>query len=245
MSQSLHLIETLKSVLKSQNITYKQIAKHLKLTEAGVKKALNSESIALERVEKIAMMTGHSLLDVLKLSEEQNTQKQLVLNLEQENCLAQDEGLFVSYHAALSGYSFEQVLENFIFSATDLERYWLQLEEMGLLRMVNPRQIILKSVLNPLWIDGGPLLKKYSAKLAKEFVVDGIENGRSYKRFLRGGISEQAFDLFVTKMQQLEHEFAQHALPSTSKGVKTMALYHCIRPWKFSVIEKYRRKSQS
>ena len=242
MSQSLYLIETLKSVLKSQNITYKQIAKHLKITEAGVKKALNSESIALERVEKIGMMAGHSLLDLLKLSEAQDNQKQLVLNLEQENRLAKDEGLFVSYHAALSGYSFDQVIEDFTFSEAELERYWLELEEVGLLKMINPRRIVLKSVQNPLWIDGGPLLKKYSAKLAKEFVVDGVESGPSYKRFLRGGISQQAFDLFVTKMQQLEHEFVQHALPSTSKGVQNMALYHSIRPWKFSVIEKYRRK---
>ncbi len=242
MSQSLHLIETLKSVLKSQKITYKQIAKHLEITEAGVKKALNSESIALERVEKIGMMTGHSLLDLLKLSEDQDRQKQLVLTMAQEQSLAKDEGLFVSYHAALSRYSFEQVLTHFTFSELELERYWLQLEEIGLLKMINPRRIVLKSVLNPLWIEGGPLLKKYGAKLAKEFVVDGVEDGRSYKRFLRGGISEQAFDLFVTKMQQLESDFAQHALPSTSKGVQHMALYHCIRPWKFSVIEKYRRK---
>ncbi|HLE11833.1 MAG: hypothetical protein A2504_00565 [Bdellovibrionales bacterium RIFOXYD12_FULL_39_22] len=67
---SVIFIETLKGILKSSGITYKELGKSLKLSEAGIKKILNRADLSMERAKQICDAAGVSLLDVLRMSDE-------------------------------------------------------------------------------------------------------------------------------------------------------------------------------
>lgn len=243
MSQATRVVDTLKALLRAQDKTYKDVAVTLNLTEAGVKKALNSESLSLSRMEEICALLNISLLDLMQLSRDSNRDKQLVLTREQEEILAGDEELFVAYSLILTMLDPELICGEFNFTRNQLQKSILKLESLGLLTQMSNGQLRLKFEVNPVWLIDGPLLKRYGVALANEFVVETLRTGAGHTRFLRGKMTESSAEVFKNKMQKMEEEFALLCLPPTRNQASQMyGYYHCIRPWSFSVIEKYRRE---
>ena len=69
--QTTQLIETLKQHLRSQGVTYKDLAKHLSMSEANVKRMFSQNKLSLERLETICNLLH---MDILQLA--QNAQNQ-------------------------------------------------------------------------------------------------------------------------------------------------------------------------
>lgn len=68
MSQIASLCETLKQQLKARNMTYKDLAQALELSEANIKRIFASQSFTLGRLEQICGLMNLSLADVFLLS---------------------------------------------------------------------------------------------------------------------------------------------------------------------------------
>jgi hypothetical protein len=64
MSQTLHLITTLKRQLKARGVTYAQVAIHLKKSEASIKRQFSQLNFSLRTLESICDLID---LDVVEL----------------------------------------------------------------------------------------------------------------------------------------------------------------------------------
>ena len=69
MAQSRALVETLKRSLRAQRITYADIAAHLEMSEANVKRLFATQSFTLQRLEAICEMMKMDLSDLFGLLE--------------------------------------------------------------------------------------------------------------------------------------------------------------------------------
>lgn len=240
VSQSEKLIDGLKSALRVKRVTYKMIAESLGMTEAGVKKALSSDSLSLIRIEQICALVGLSLWDLMRQCEQQDKNKQLVLSEFQETQLANNEKLFVVYCLILYGWSAAEVLAEFQFSEQELTQHLKALQSLAIIDLTRDLGIELRSARNPIWIEHGPLFKRYGAILAKEFVVEYPQT--AHQRFLRGVFDRGSLELFKTKLQQLERDFSAIAGSSDNDAqVTSYALFYSMRPWQFSVVEAFRK----
>jgi len=56
MSQTAQLIQTIKKLLKARGMTYAQLAQHLHLSEASVKRQFSQKSFNVQSLEKFAML---------------------------------------------------------------------------------------------------------------------------------------------------------------------------------------------
>lgn len=244
MSQTVRAIETLKMLLKGQGKTYKDLAITLRLTEAGIKKALNSDSLSLARAEDICAFLGISLFELMQMSKSESGGRQLVLNMEQEQALAADEELFVVYHLLLILPNVERICRDYKFSKSQLQKHFLKLHELGLASQKTSGQPYIKSDLNPTWIEDGPLMELYGQRLANEFVLGKNADHPYYVRFLRGKMGSATVEILKNKMQKLESEFCLLSTPPHEAGdEQVFALYHGIKAWNFSVLEKYRKSN--
>jgi transcriptional regulator with XRE-family HTH domain len=244
MSQSELIVEVLKRELKSAGKTYKDVAKVLKISEAGVKKSLNAESMPLQRVEQIASILGFSLVDVIRLVDEKTEVVQVFLTAKQEEMLAADEKLFIAYYLLLNGLNHEDILEGYDFRLNELMRCYEILSDLHLIKVSDQFKIRMRSVRDPIWLDQGPLMTKYGSSLVDEFIHRGYRHEeRVYYRFVRGRLTEEAFEVMTNKMKALEQEFS--TLAQRAKGGHPIGYFHAIKPWHFSVLEKYRRKQKT
>lgn len=67
---STFFIKALKKELKASGITYCELAKTLKLSEAGIKKLLNKTDLSMNRAHQICHAIGVSFSEILRVSEE-------------------------------------------------------------------------------------------------------------------------------------------------------------------------------
>ena len=91
MAQTQALITTLKKVLKSEGVTYRDLAKNMDLSEASIKRLFAQQSFSLQRLDQICQLLGMEISDLVKQME--SSQQQIdELNEDQEQELEPERG---------------------------------------------------------------------------------------------------------------------------------------------------------
>ena len=98
MTQIAAVCEMLKQLLKTKNVTYKQLAQALDLSEANIKRIFSTQSFTLDRLEEICQILEISLTDLFVLTA-QKEQKISQLTAEQEEELMRDHKLLLAEYS--------------------------------------------------------------------------------------------------------------------------------------------------
>ena len=246
MEQTNRLIETLKKVIKSRGLTYKDLAKSLKLSEANLKRAFSKQTFTLQRLEAICRILEIDFYELAKQAKG-NIQDVLdCLTLEQEKALAEDSALFTVFYLVLSGMSVRQIENNYEFQGK-IQQLLLKLDRLKLIELHPQGRIKLLIATNVRWLPHGPLNEKYESVIKQEFLSAPF-NGKNEKlRFISGVFSENTLKLMTLKVERLLGEFLElsetEARNSTNsqKGTRQWLLL-AYRPWFFSVTSKYEKR---
>jgi DNA-binding Xre family transcriptional regulator len=67
MAQTQQLIETLKKALKAHGKTYQDVAQHLELSEASVKRLFSEKSFSLQRLDQTCQMMDMEITDLVQM----------------------------------------------------------------------------------------------------------------------------------------------------------------------------------
>ena len=111
MSQIQQITDTLKQLLREQKVTYKDLADHLDLSEANIKRIFSNCSFSLERLEQICDVIDLNLSDLFVLSEKAQ-QTITELSLEQEQELVANPKLLLVAVCVRDGWSFSEIINH-------------------------------------------------------------------------------------------------------------------------------------
>ena len=78
MTQIAAVCETLKRLLKTKNITYKQLAEELDLSEANIKRVFSTQTFTLDRLEEICKVLEISLVDLFVLTSQKERRFRII-----------------------------------------------------------------------------------------------------------------------------------------------------------------------
>jgi len=131
---SMALIRNLKSELKKSRISYRDLAKELKITEAGVKKMFTRSDISLARAIEICKILNLSLSDLIEDSA--NTHRgELRFTDKQVEFFIKNIRYFHFYmKLAYEQKTPMQIQQEHHLSIKSLNTYLKKIEEMGLIR---------------------------------------------------------------------------------------------------------------
>jgi transcriptional regulator with XRE-family HTH domain len=90
MSETSQLVAALKQLLKAKGVTYRDIGRALKLSEASVKRIFAAESFSLERLEEICRSLDLTIYELTRFARAGESGQPSVLSEAQEKSLAQD-----------------------------------------------------------------------------------------------------------------------------------------------------------
>lgn len=246
MEQTNRLIETLKKALKSRGITYKDLAKGLKLSEANLKRAFSKQSFTLQRLESICQILEIDFYELAKQAKGHVQDVMESLNVEQERALAQDSALFTIFYLVLSGMTLKQIDAEYDFQGKS-QQLLMKLDRLQLIEVHPDYRIKLLVATNVRWLPRGPLNEKYEGDIKKEF-LDASFMGKNEKlRFLSGFFSESALKLMTVKVERLLGEFLELSETEVKLGHGNGTrqwLLLAYRPWAFSVTSRFERKKK-
>lgn len=247
MEQSQRLIDTLKKELRRAGKTYADVAEHLNLSEASVKRLFSERNFSLERVEKIAFLVGFDLgelVDVMRQGQKRISQ----LSEEQEAEIATDMLLVLVAISVLNGFTMEDLLRGYQLTEAQCIQKLAHLDRLKILELLPGNRIRLLVSPNFNWLPQGPIQKLFREKVEQDFFNTQFDRDSEKLIVLNGVFSPTGNAEMQEKMESFALEFnetmrRESKLPMQAKYGNTMVL--ALRQWRYSVFDSLARPQKS
>lgn len=237
------LVGKIKRRMKDRNLTYKELATKLGLSEATLKRSFSKNLFTIERIEEICEALSLTLEEIAKPDGDQF--KIEYLSQEQELFLEADEEALVVFYLVISGVPLPTVRKHFIFEEKRLQRILLQLDKLNLIKLYPGDRVISNIKQRVWWTIGGPLREKYDIQMRQDFVNSTFTQKNERAWITAGSLSPSSLATIEKKQDKVVSEFNDLVeldghLPLQEKVNVTFV--SGVRPWTMPAVQKYRRR---
>ncbi|MCF2858314.1 helix-turn-helix transcriptional regulator [Pseudoalteromonas sp. SMS1] len=245
MSQIPLVSSTIKQLLKQQKLTYKDVAEHLQLSEASVKRMFSNEQFSLQKLESMCELLQLTLCDLFDISQTQQAQiSQLTVQQEQE--LMDNPKLFLVAVCVRDGWLFEDIISQYCIEELECVRLMARLDKLSMIQLLpnNNYKLLIAQDFN--WIPGGPLERYIEQQVIGKFLQGDFNQEECYRFYLRGSYSDATIATIKRRLQQLTKEVAQLneqdiKLPLNKR--QGVGLLLAMRPWQLGQFKSMLRNS--
>ncbi len=235
MSQSTELIHTLKRSLRRARITYVDIARHLDMSEANVKRLFATGSFTLQRLEAVCALLQMELSELFA-EHEKSRQRLSHLTLEQEQELVSDIQLLLVAVSVRNHLGFNDIIGRYKISEPECIRCLARLDRLKVIDLLPGNRVRLLIDDNFSWLPNGPIEHFYQQKIQQPFLRARFDQDLECRLFKFALLGENSAHLMAKKLQALAREFSElhHAdagLPIDRRY--NLGLLVAMRPWEF------------
>ena len=244
MQETGRLLEELKKGLKSAGVTYADLADHLGLSEASVKRLFHTRGFSLSRLEAACHLAG---LEISDLVERMNASMERISQLtpEQEEELLANPKLLLMIYLLLNQWRFEEIVQTFQIEAGEGFRLLRQLEKLRMIELLPLNKVKLRTARNFSWRRNGPVQTFFREQVQSEFFSSRFAEPEADLRFVGARMSRASLLHLHQSFARVAREFDDLArkdasLPNTELVGAAAVL--ALRPWEFSLFTKLRRQ---
>jgi transcriptional regulator with XRE-family HTH domain len=243
MSEAGQLILTLKKQLKSQGMTYRDVARALKLSEPSVKRLFASGRFTVERLVQVSNLLGFTLAELSK--EALAGQMRLsTLTEKQEREVVSDPKLLVIAVCALNHWTMDEMVQLYKVSVPECIRYLLQLDRLRIIDLLPGNRIRLNVARDFDWLPSGPIRQYFRSKGLNDFLKSDFSRTDEMMTFVHGMFTDQALAQITDELRRLRQKFAELHEESLSAPLSKrhgVALLLAMRGWEPSDFARLRR----
>jgi DNA-binding Xre family transcriptional regulator len=232
------LVAALKGVLKSREMTYRELAKRLDLSEASMKRIFAEESFSLHRIEDICAVLDVDFFELARLARGANTETD-EMTIRQEEALAKDPRLLGMFYLAFNEQTVAMIEHQYDLTRAECLSLLLQLDKLGLIelgandaiRLTVPRSLRLRN--------DGPIRRVHGKAVVSNFLQADFATMGGQFLFEFRELSRASVAVLERKLARIAQEFHELAeldgyLPTEQRQTIGMALG--IRPWVISLV---------
>lgn len=240
MSQTTALIEVLKRELKARGHTYADVAVHLKMSEASVKRMFSTKNFTLARLDDICHFANMEFTDLTNtLSDARALLSQLTM--EQERELVGDVKLMLAAICTLHNLTFEQMIETYQFTAAEATKLLTRLDKIKIIELQPNNRIKPLVARGFTWLPGGPIQQFFFSQVTADFFHHHFAGEHEAVLVASGRLSTRAQADLVERLKKVTQEFrdAHHEdlkLPMSERPVIGMIV--AMRQWEFAAFRK-------
>ncbi len=244
MAQTEVLIKTLKQALKSQRLTYAEVARRLGMSEANVKRMFASKRFSLERLEQICQLMQMELSDLFQLYEE-SRQQITQLTETQERELISDTKLLLVAVCVRNRLSFDEIIAHYQISKPECIHSLAKLDKLKIIDLLPNNRIKLRIDEDFRWLPHGPIERFFEKQIQAQFLKSSFSGEGQQRLFMSGLLSQSSREVLIKKLQILAKEYAdlqrQDAMLPYDKK-ENIGMLLALRPWELEVFKPlYRR----
>jgi transcriptional regulator with XRE-family HTH domain len=243
MTEADQLISTLKKQLKSQGMTYRDVARALKLSEPSVKRLFASGRFTVERLVQVSILLGFTLAELSK--EALASQMRLsTLTEKQEREVVSDPKLLVIAVCALNHWTMDEIVELYKVSVPECIKYLLQLDKLRIIDLLPGNRIRLNVARDFDWLPSGPIRQYFQSSGLNDFLKSDFARTDEMMTFVHGMFTDQALAQITDELRRLRKRFAElheESLSAPLSKRRGAGLLLAMRGWEPSDFAKLRR----
>lgn len=239
------LIQALKAALKTQSITYEDLAKRLQLSHASVKRLFAEETFTLKRIEEICRVLDIDFFDLARLARGAQTHTG-EMTTAQERALALDARLMGMFYLVFNEWTVEAILDQYAISKADCTSLLIQLDKLHLIELGANNSVRLKVPKSLRLQRDGPIRRTHGATVVNDFLHGDFKALGGFFRFEFRDLSPASVAHLERKLDRIAHELHELAeldsyLPAEER--QTVGMVLGLRPWTMSWVTGLTRKS--
>jgi DNA-binding Xre family transcriptional regulator len=242
VSQSAQLKQAVKRVLKTRGMSYRVLARELRLSEVSVKRMLAGGTLTLQRLEKICAVLDLDFFELAKYCRQEETANR-ELGLEQEEILARDPKLLTLFHLLLNDWTVRDILADYDITEAEVVRLLVQLDRLKLIDLLPGNRVRLRCGRPLAWRAGGPVRRSLEKHIVQGVLAAARSPGEAWLEVKE--LSEASLRLMRSRIQRLSIEAddlaqADAALPNSERLSVGIA---CVcRPWTLPTTELRKKR---
>jgi transcriptional regulator with XRE-family HTH domain len=240
-------MRTLKRALRAQRVTYADVAKHLGVSLATVKRLFHRGDLTLSRLEQIGDLAG---LELTELVENMATEETLVSELErdQERELIADPKLLLVCYLLIHRWELAQITEHFQVEPDEAKKLLRRLRDLKLIEILPFDRIKVLTARNFKWRADGPVQRYFLEQVRRDFFGARFDGVSEVLYLLAGLMSNASRRRAERSMQRLAAEInelskADAKLPKNER--EPFGAVIALRSWEFSAFTALRRSTGS
>ena len=244
MARSLKLVQVLKKQLRTEGITYKQLATLLELSESSIKHMFSNNSISLSRLDLICEKLNIELSD-LALMAENDVAKLEQLSLESEKELVNDMRLLLVAYCVMNYCTIQDITHQYSLSETECIQYLSKLDKMKMIELHTNNRIRLLISQNFEWRRNGPIERFFREQVQSQFFNSDFSSTGEIRIVKNGNISLASRKQLVDRLialgeyfEELNHQ--ERTLDINEKHGSSMVI--AVRKWEFQAFTDLERK---
>ena len=245
MAQTSLIISTLKNTLKSHGKTYADVAKHLDLSEASVKRMFAQQTFSLNRLDDICHMMNMEITDLIQQVTDSTARQINELSHEQEKELASDLELLLITISVMNHWTLPDILTAYDISEAQCIQHLAKLDRLNIIELLPNNNIKIKISSNFKWQQNGHIQRFFRETIEAEFFKTTFTQDQEKLVVLNGMLSAESNALFQRKIERLACEFDEltkddSSLPLGKRFGYTSVL--AVRDWRFSVFDPFKKR---
>jgi len=169
MAHSSVLVDAIKRELRARNITYSRVARHMKLSEATVKRLFSQQNFTLERIDQICELMGMEFSDLARAVPARPTAISR-LTYEQETEFVANPKLMLLALLALNYWKFEEITARYDLSDAECINLLARLDRLKFIELLpnNRYRLLVSQAFS--WIPDGPIQRFFKAQASRDFL---------------------------------------------------------------------------
>jgi transcriptional regulator with XRE-family HTH domain len=243
MSETNQLIAAIKKQLKSQGLTYRDLAQKLQISEPSVKRILASSRMTVDRLVQISNILGFTLEE---LSKEANAlQPRLnTLTEKQEKEIVSDEKLLMIAVCALNHWTMDEIIGIYNITKSECIKYLLKLDSVRIIELLPNNRIRIIVARDFDWLPSGPIRKYFKERGMQDFLGSDFSGTNESMTFVHGMFTDQALTQIQDEMRKFRKRFAelhQESLSAPLSKRSGIGFMMALRGWEPIDFKKMRR----
>jgi hypothetical protein len=243
MTQAAAMVEALKRTLKARKITYSEVARGMRMSEASVKRMFSRNHFTLERLDRVCELAKTSL-SALAREVDSAGSRVAQLTPEQEIEIVRDPKLLLVAVCVLNQLSLEQIVDTYSISKTECIQLLLKLDRIKFLELLPNNQVKLLVARTFSWLPDGPIHQYFKARAQSEYFASRFDGAGEVLLLVNGLLSHTSARAVVARLKRLANEFSElhvndASLPVGERRPATLVL--AMRPWELDDFRALRR----
>jgi hypothetical protein len=236
------LVAELKRRLREQQLTYAQVAAHLKVSLPTVKRMFSREDFTLERFERICAMAGSSLAEIASQAGERGAPARQ-LTLAQEQQIVGDPQLLLVTWLVVNRATLADIVRDYRLTEREVLRQLIRLDRMKVIELQPGNRARLLISRHFSWRPGGPVQKFIHERMLRDFLASHFTGPDEEFWFHGSAVSETSMAALKKALQVAARECAlivdaERAPPMDRHNA---AFVVALRRWSYSGFNPFRR----
>ena len=247
MAQTAALVEALKRELRARKLTYADVAKHMGVSEASVKRIFATGDLTLARVDKVCELLGVEFSEIARsvASPEAVISR---LSEQQEKELVADPKLMLVALCALAQMPFERIQRNYDLAEPECIRLLARLDRLKFIELLPGNKYRLLVSRAFAWIPDGPIQRLFKQQLNQDFFRANFGGEDEMLVLVNGTPSKASVVNVLSRLKRVASDFAEARIDDAKLPYgerRALTLLIAARAWEPEFFTKFRRAARA